>query len=91
MYKTLLVAHTSDFNTITILPSKEENSAPRPMNSFHFIEAGGDIKDNIEAILQEEAGAEEVQGITLKNQKHGVDYYLVRFNLKQKVSKLIAA
>jgi hypothetical protein len=91
MYKTLIVAHTSDFNTITILPSKEDNSAPRPINSFHFVESKGDIKDQVESILQEEAGADSIKGFTLKNQQHGVDYYLVRFNLEQKASKLIAA
>jgi hypothetical protein len=91
MYKTLIVAHTPDFNTVTFLPSQEDNSAERPINSFHFIEPNAVINDEIKTLLKDEAGAESVTGITIKKQQQGVDYYLVRFSLKAEKNFKVAA
>jgi len=77
--KTLLVAHATEFNTVTFLPSNKPNSASRPENSFHFIDSKQPIDFELALLLQDEAGAQGDVEIKTENSIGGVDYLIVSF------------
>ncbi len=80
--KTLLIAHAVDFNSVTFLPSKHENSADRPKNSFHFIDNSQPLELEISIILQEEAFSEGRAEIKKEKSIDGIDYFLATFSVK---------
>ena len=89
--KTLLIAHTVDFNSITFLPSNKKNAAPRPANSFHFIDNNQPRELELALLLQDEAKAQGDIEMSLEKSVDGVDYLMATFYMQVETQKKAVA